>query len=126
MARWVLNFASFKKPNDIFDTVKSGAKTIETRPYNPKAKRNYSKVAEGDTLIFKSRDTGEKIERIATFVHLYNSIKKMSESEQVDSIMPGINTPGELVEFFEEIKRKFGSSYAKKIEGYGIVAIGFK
>ncbi len=126
MTSWFFNFASYSKSNDIFSLVKSGAKTIETRPYNPKKEKNYSKIKEGDTLIFKSRATGEKLQKTATFVHLYKSVEDMVKNENVASILPGVNKPQELVAVYEELKKKWGSSYARSIETNGIVAIGFK
>lgn len=126
MARWVLKFASWKKKNDIFKAVKSGEKTIESRPYNPEKKRNYGLVKPGDTLVLKSLDTGEKIEKKASFVHVYQSVAKMAESEPVEKIIPGCQSAAELVRIFEELKKKWGRNYARKLEKYGIVAIGMK
>lgn len=126
MASWFFNFASYKKPNDIFNAIKSGKKTIETRPYNPKKEKNYSKIKEGDTLIFKSRVTGEKLQKVATFVHLYKSVKDMTQNEDATTILPGVNNPNELIEIYEQLKKKWGSSYARNLEANGIVAIGFK
>lgn len=126
MAKWVLKFASWKKKNDIFEMVKSGEKTIEDRPYNPEKKRNYSKVKPGDTLVLKSLDTGEKIEKKASFIHVYRSVEKMARNEPVEKIIPGVKSPKDLVEIFEQLKKKWGSNYARKLENYGIVAIGME
>lgn len=126
MARWVLKFAAWKKKNDVFEMIKSGQKTIEDRPYNPEAKRNYSKIIPGDTLVLMSKDTKEKIEKKASFVHFYKSVAEMAENEAVGKIIPGVKTPEELVGIFEELKKKWGKNYAYKLEKYGIVAIGME
>jgi ASC-1-like (ASCH) protein len=126
MARWFLKFASYKKKNDIFDMVKSGKKTIEDRPYNPEKARNYSKVKPGDTLVLCSLDTGEKLEKKATRVCVYKSIREMAENEPIGKIIPGVKSSEELVGLFEEFKKKWGGSYARKLEKYGIVAIGME
>ncbi len=126
MARWFLRFASYKKKDDIFDFVKSGKKTIETRPYDPTKKRNYALVAPGDTLVFYSLDSKGKFERTATFTHVYPSVAEMVKNEPVGKIFPGIKTPENLLAVYEELKSKWGKSYAYKLEKYGIVAVGFK
>lgn len=126
MGKWLLKFASFEKENDIFDAVRSGKKTIETRPLNKQSKRNYSRVKPGDVLIMHSLDTNEKIYKTATYVHVYKSVDEMVENEPVDKIWPGIKTPEELLEIYKKAKKKWGKSYAEKLDKYGIVAIGFK
>ncbi|KKQ41402.1 MAG: hypothetical protein US60_C0041G0004 [Microgenomates group bacterium GW2011_GWC1_37_8] len=126
MSKWLLKFASYKQKDDIFNMVKSGEKTIETRPYDPRKKRNYSIVKPGDILIFYSLDSKKRIEKIATFIHIYNSVEEMVRTEPVDNIFPGIKTPENLLKVYEEVKKKWGKSYANKLEKYGIVAIGFR
>ena len=126
MARWVLKFASWKKPNDIFEMVKSGQKTIEDRPLNLDKRRNFGQIKPGDILVCVSLDTKEKIERIVKWVKIYQSIRKMAEYEPVDQIIPGVKTADELVAIFEQLKKKWGNSYARKLEKYGIVAIGME
>ena len=126
MAKWVLKFASWKKKNDIFEMVKSGKKTIEDRPYNPEKKRNYGKVKPGDILILKSLDSGEIIEKKVKYVHIYPSVLEMAKNEPVEKIIPGVKTAQELVGIFEQLKRKWGRNYARKLEKYGIVAIGME
>lgn len=126
MARWTLKFASYKKRNDIFDAVKSGEKTIETRPINLAVKQNYSQVKVGDVLVMISLDTKERIEKRVTFVHIYKSVTELAKKEPVGKILPGVKISEELVDVFEEFKKKWGKSYANKLEKYGIVAIGFK
>jgi ASC-1-like (ASCH) protein len=126
MARWILKFASYKKRNDIFDAVKRGEKTIETRSINLAAKRNYSQVKPEDILVMLSLDTKERIEKIVTFVHIYKSVAEMAKKESTEKIIPGVKTSKELIDIFEELKKKWGRSYANKLEKYGIVAMGFK
>ncbi len=126
MAKWVLKFASYRKKNDIFDAVKSGQKTIETRPINLAVKRNYSQVKVGDVLVMVSLKTKEKLEKVVTFAHVYKSVAEMVKEEPVGKIIPGVKTPEELMVIFEELKKKWGRSYANKLEKYGIVAIGFR
>lgn len=122
--QWVLKFASYKHPDDIFDAVVEGKKTIETRPINPESSKDYSKIKKGDKLVLYSLDSGRKIEKSVTFVHVYKSVKQMVENEPIEKIFPGVSKPEELELIFEEFKKKWGSSYANKLEKHGIVAIG--
>lgn len=126
MARWVLRFAAWKKKNDIFEAVKSGRKTIETRLNNKESKRNYSQVKPGDVLVLLSVGTREKIEKKVNYVHVYKSVAEMAENEPVDKIIPGCQSGAELVAIFEQLKKKWGRNYAQKLEKYGIVAIGME
>jgi ASC-1-like (ASCH) protein len=126
MPRWYLKFASYKTPNDIFNAVKTGDKTIETRPGNAKGKKNYADIKPEDILIMRSNDTGEELAKVVTFVHSYKSISEMAENEPVGKIIPGINTTEELVNVFDKLKKKWGRRYTEKLEKFGIVAIGFK
>lgn len=126
MKRWVLKFASYKSPNDIFDKVRSGQKTIETRPRNPNSTKDYSNIQPGDMLVLVSLDTKEQIEKVVTFVHTYDSVEAMARNEDVQKILPGIDTPESLLAMYENVKKKWGHDYARKLEQYGIVAIGFK
>ncbi len=126
MAEWLLRFASYKRGNDIFEAVKSGEKTIETRPLNKKSKRDYSKIKPGDKLVMYSLDTKEKLNKITTYIHVYRSVEEMVESEPVEKIWPGVKTPNQLLAIYEKAKKKWGKSYAEKLDKYGIVVIGFK
>lgn len=125
MKTWFLKFASNKTPDDIFNFVVSGQKTIETRPVNPKDHPNYTEVQVGDKLLFHSLDSSREIEKTVTFVHIYKSVQDMVSSEPIEKILPSIKTPQELLDIYEQVKQKWGAEYAKNLETHGIVAIGF-
>src|SRR3989344_9514162 len=120
MSKWFLKFASYKEKNDIFKLVISGAKTIETRPFDPRKKRNYSQVKPGDILQFYSLDSKEKIDKVATFTHVYRSVREMTENEPIETIFPGIKTAEALMNVYDEVKKKWGKDYAYVLEKYGI------
>ncbi|MBN1169065.1 hypothetical protein JXA63_04205 [Candidatus Woesebacteria bacterium] len=126
MGKWFLKFASYESPNDIFELVKSGKKIIETRPRNKESSKDYSNIKPGEILVMQSNDTGERIEKTVTFLHKYESVEDLAESEPVNKILPDIKSPEQLIEVFEELKKKWGKRYAEKLEKYGIAAIGFK
>ncbi len=117
MRKWVLKFASYKSPNDIFDAVRNGTKTLETRPNTPK----YSKIKIHDILVCVSLDNGETIEKEVLGVRVYKSIMEMSSSEDSNRIFPSAKSPEKLVNIFESFKRRWGKSYADKLEKYGVV-----
>jgi len=75
-------------------------------------------------LILKSLDSGRKIEKKVSFVHIYESVEEMVNTEDEEKIFPGIGSKKNLLKLFEEIKNKWGKAYAHKLEKYGIVAIG--
>jgi ASC-1-like (ASCH) protein len=63
MAKRFLKFASHERTNDIFQAVKSGQKTIETRPRNKKSSKDYSNIKRGDILVMRSNETGVELEK---------------------------------------------------------------
>lgn len=127
MKTWRLRFASANSPDDIFNLIVDGSKTIETRPRNPEGgKRDYSEVQVGDKLLICSVASGREILKEVTFVHLYESVEKMLEKEAYEKIFPGIGSKERLLEFYEIAKKKWGKKYKHDLETYGIVAMGFK
>lgn len=124
MANWLLKCASYKTPDDIYNLIKSGKKSIETRPYNPGKPNDYSKIKSGDIITFLSLDSGNTFTKTATSVHVYPTISAMVMSESPESILPGIGDATSLIQLYEELKKKWGSEYAYKLDTYGIVAIG--
>lgn len=124
--KWVLKFASYKSPDDIFNLVLEGKKTIETRPVNPESSKNYATIKVGDKVILQSVVSKRKVEKEISFVHVYKSISDMVINENEDSIFPGIGSKDNLIEAYEILKKKWGKSYAQKLEKYGIVALGLK
>lgn len=124
---WNLKFSSLKLPDDIFNLLLSGKKTVETRSRNPKdAENDYTNVKPGDTLHFKSTDTGKVIEKTVVFNHVYDTLEKMVEKEDIEKILPGIGSKESMLNQYEVAKQKWGKKYKFELENYGVVAIGFK
>ena len=116
---WNLRFASFKTPDDIFDCVVSGQKTIETRP-------NTKNFKIGDKLLMTSMVSKRKIEKEIVFVHKYKSPEEMLKVEDFNKIFPNIGSKENLLNFYEEAKIKWGKKYKNDLEKFGIVAIGIR
>lgn len=126
MKTWNLKFASYKKPDDIFNFIENGTKTIETRPVNPESENNYADIKVRDVIICTSLDSNRNITKHVKFVHIYKSIDEMIKNEYPNSIFPGVQTRENLSKVYEDVKNKWGSDYNRKVETYGIVAIGFE
>jgi len=126
MKKWILKFAFWKTPNDIFEAVKSSRKTIETRPLNPKSTKNYAHMKSEDQVEIVSLDTKERLIKTVDFIHTYRSVSRMADQEDIGKILPGVKSKEELLEAFDEFKKKWGKDYAFKLDNYGIVAIGLK
>lgn len=127
MKIWNLKFSSLNNPDDIFDLIVSGKKTIETRSRNPNDGENdYSNVKPGDSLYITSNDTGRKIEKTVISNHLYSSVEEMVKNEDIEKVLPGIGSKENYLKKIELAKEKFGEKYKFELEHYGIVAIEFK
>lgn len=127
MKTWYLRFASYKKPDDIFNLIVDGTKTIETRSRNPDAgTKDYSNVQIGDKLLIKSVVSGRKIEKVVIFVHVYDSVEEMVKNENVESILPGVGSNENYLQVIDEVKKKWGKKYKHDLETYGMVAMGFR
>jgi ASC-1-like (ASCH) protein len=127
MKTWFLKFASKEQPDDIFDLIISGKKTVETRSRNPNDGENdYTNIKEGDILHIKSLDSGREVYKTVVFNHVYDSVDEMVKNEDVENIFPGVGSKENMLKNYEEVKSKWGQKYKHELENYGIVAIGFK
>lgn len=127
MTTWNLKFASLNTPDDIFDLIVSGKKTIETRSRNPtEGERDYTNVKPEDILNFVSLDTGRELTKTVVTNHVYDSVEELVKNEDVESILPGVGSKENYIDLLEKAKNKWGEKYKYELEHYGIVAIAFK
>ena len=56
-------------------------------------------------------------------VSKYKSVAQMAKNEEVDKIVPRVKSAQELINVFEEFKKKWGKNYAKKLTENGIVVL---
>lgn len=127
MTTWNLKFASLNAPDDIFDLIVNGKKTVETRSRNPsEGEHDYINVKPGDTLNIKSLDTGRELTKTVVLNNVYNSAEEMVAIEDCEKIYPGIGSKENLLQIYNQAKNKWGEKYKFELEHYGIVAISFK
>ena len=116
---WTLSFASYKSPDDIFNLIVNGSKTIETRP----ATKDF-KV--GDKLNLVSIVSKRKIEKEIYFVHKYKSPEEMLSHEDYNKILPNIGNKENLLGVYKEVRTKWGKKYDDDLNKFGILAIGIR
>jgi len=127
MKTWNLKFSSLGQPDDVFDLIVSGKKTVETRSRNPNdGEGDYTNIKPGDILHFKSLDTGKELEKTVVSNHIYSSPNEMVVNENVEKILPGIGSKENYLKRIDKLKVKFGEKYKFELDHYGMVAIEFK
>ncbi len=95
----------------VFDSIKKGEKTIETRAATPR----YRKIETGDVLVFSC--AGEKLEREVKKVSLFKNVDDMAGKIDYKKVQP---FSGSL----DEVKKVYYSfpGYREKIKGFGLIA----
>ncbi len=125
MKTYNLDFSSVKTKDDIFNKIVSGEKSIETRP-RVEYGVDFSLIIPGDIIAFKSLDSGRKVEKEVTFLHVYTSLEEMVKNEDVEKISPGIGSKEKLLARYEELKIIWKDRGYAELLASGVVAIGFK
>lgn len=113
MTKYILKIRQVDKV--VFDEIKNGSKTIETRAATDK----YRGIQEGDILVFACGD--EKLEKMVDKVDIYKSIDEMIRAIDFKSVMP-------FVDSIDEMKKVYFSfpNYKEKIKTFGLVAFKLK
>ncbi len=99
----------------VFDSIKNGEKSIETRASTPK----YQRIETGDTLIFVCKN--EKLEKKVTKVNFYKTIDEMIKDINFKKIMPFINSVNEMKKTYYSFP-----NYKEKIKKFGLVSFELK
>jgi len=99
----------------VFDAIKKGKKTVETRA----ATERYGKIQMGDALVFVCGR--KKIERKVGGVKHFTSIEGMAKKIDFKKIMP-------FCESIEEMRKVYFSfpGYKEKLKKFGILAFDLK
>ncbi|NTW13733.1 MAG: class I tRNA ligase family protein [Candidatus Moranbacteria bacterium] len=113
-----LNFREEK----IWKLLLSGKKTVETRALNPdEPERYFGDVAEGDTLRFAFKPTGEtKLFRVKT-AYRFKDVRELFESEKKDLHGKIFSREFSTAEELEESYTALSPDYVKRIRENGLV-----
>ncbi|MFA6603713.1 MAG: ASCH domain-containing protein [Patescibacteria group bacterium] len=97
---------------DIFDSVRSGEKTVETRA----ATERYRDIAGGDQILFVcGRDSFAKIVKSA---RIFRSLPALLRRYRVRDINPDVRTAAALKAMYESFP-----GYREKIKKFGLIAL---
>jgi len=102
----------------IFEQIKNGSKTVETRALNPdEPERYFGNAKVGDTLECLAVDTGEMLNKKIIRVTLYEDFEEYLVSEDLAKIF------GSRISI-EKAREKHLSfpGYKERLEKYGIIA----
>lgn len=106
----------FNKNNkDIFDMLRDGKKSVETRAATSK----YTKIKEGDSITFSC--DGERFEKVIAKVYRFDSIDSLFAVYKPTDINPKLHTREDIQEMYHSFP-----GYREKIEKEGIIAIEFR
>ena len=112
MVKHILRFRQVNK--DIFEDIKKGRKTVETRA----ATSRFKNITSGDAVVFICGK--EKFEKTVKRSQIFKSIVSMLSQYKIKDIMPRLSTE-------EELKKAYYSypKYKEKIKKFGLVALEF-
>ncbi|MEK7447476.1 MAG: ASCH domain-containing protein [Patescibacteria group bacterium] len=113
MKAWVLRIRKTDKV--IFDRIKNGEKTVETRPMNaPESSKYYGQMKTGDRLVILC--DGQRLEKFVKATRVYKDFEKYLDSEDLKNILGEGTT--------KESARKVHYSFGReRLDKYGIIAI---
>jgi len=104
-----------------FKAIKAGTKKVEGRTPINTEENIYEKMVFGDTITFTNNVTNEQIMCEILFVHHYNDVRKMLETEGIKNVLSsGLDVEGGI--------KSYNSldGYEKGIKKFGIYAIVVK
>jgi len=110
MAKFVLRFRTADRR--IFNALKSGDKTIETRAATPR----FAKIKPGDELILICGQ--KRLTRPVSRVEHFESLEKMLGQIPYTKIMPWVSSREEAIKVYYSFPR-----YPEKIKQFGILAL---
>jgi len=107
--------------NRPFKAIKAGTKKVEGRTPKDSDDKRYEDIVPGDTITFTNNITNEIMTAGVLFVHHYNNVRKMLETEGTKNVLSsGLDIEGGI--------KSYNSldGYEERIKKYGIYAIGVK
>lgn len=108
--------------NSIFEQIKSGIKTVETRALNPdEPERYFGNIKVGETIELERVDNGEILRKKVKRASVYNNFDDYLKEEDFKKIFGKEMKPEEV----RKIHYNF-PGYKERLEKYGIVAFEFE
>jgi len=104
-----------------FKAIKAGTKKVEGRTPIDSEENIYEKMVPGDTITFTNNVTGKKLSCEVLFVHHYDNVRVMLETEETKNVLSsGLDVEGGI--------KSYNSldGYEESIKKCGIYAIGVK
>jgi ASC-1-like (ASCH) protein len=113
-----LNFREYP----IFELIKDGVKTVETRALNPdEPERYFGNIKVGDKVNLLSKNTGEMLVKEIIDVRLYQNYEDFLDAEDFTKIY------GKKLTKDEVRKTQYGhAGYQERLTKYGIIALEIK
>lgn len=105
-------------PERPFLAIKNCTKKVEGRVSKTKNDR-YSKIKAGDTIAFEQEPSGELLEVTVNFVHHYQDVRSMLETEGVKNVLSSGGNVEQGIESYNSIP-----GYKENLPKNGIYAIG--
>lgn len=104
-----------------FKAIKTGTKKVEGRTPTYNEENIYEKMVPGDFITFINNVTNEKLSCEILFIHHYNNVRVMLETEGTKNVLSsGLDVEGGIKSYNNL------NGYEKSIKKYGIYAIGVK
>lgn len=104
-----------------FKAIKAGTKKVEGRTPKSTDDKRYAGMVSGDTITFTDNVTDEKLIREVLFVHHYNDVRSMLQTEGVENVLSsGLDIEGGIKSYHSI------EDYEERIGKFGIYAIGVR
>lgn len=118
---WKLNFRKSK----IFNAIKSGSKTLETRALNPEEPEKYfGNIKTGDLIQCLDKNTNELLTLLVKEARVYTDYREFYKNEDFTKIYTDGSKPDSAEQIIEDYN-KIHQGYGEKIKNNGIVVIEF-
>ena len=101
----------------VLDQLKSGAKTVDGRPYSSK----YHKVEVGDNIVFHNGP--KKHKATVKSVKRYKTLKGYLGGEGLRKTLPGISSIAEATQIYNKWSTPSQRSKLRRKHGYSMLAI---
>ena len=113
MTKHILRFRQVDK--NIFEDVRSGKKTVETRA----ATVRFKNIKPRDAVVFICG--GDRLEKTVKSAQIFKTIQSLIQSHKVKDIAPRLSTEEDLTKMYRSFP-----GYEEKISKFGLIALKFE